>query len=39
MEKCGLAFQAEITFRGAEVAWYAIDRPERGLPIDPSLGP
>jgi len=27
MEKCGLAFQAEVTFREAEVAWYAIDRP------------
>lgn len=39
MEKCGLAFQAEITFRGAEVAWHAIDRPERGLPAGPSLGP
>jgi len=27
MEKCGLAFQAEVTFRRAQVAWYAIDRP------------
>ena len=27
MEKCGLAFQAEIPFRGAQIAWYAIDRP------------
>jgi len=27
MEKCGLAFQAEMTFRGAQIAWYAIDRP------------
>ena len=27
MEKCSLAFQGEITFRGAEIAWYAIDRP------------
>ena len=27
MEKCGLAFQAEVIFREAEVAWYAIDRP------------
>jgi RimJ/RimL family protein N-acetyltransferase len=27
MEKCGLAFQAEVTFRGAHGVWYAIDRP------------
>jgi RimJ/RimL family protein N-acetyltransferase len=27
MEKCGLAFQAEMAFRGAKIAWYAIDRP------------
>ena len=27
MEKCGLTFQAEVTFRGVQVAWYAIDRP------------
>jgi RimJ/RimL family protein N-acetyltransferase len=27
MEKCGLTFQAEETFRTAQVAWYAIDRP------------
>jgi RimJ/RimL family protein N-acetyltransferase len=27
MEKCGLTFQAETTFRGAQIAWYAIDRP------------
>jgi [ribosomal protein S5]-alanine N-acetyltransferase len=26
MEKCGLAFQEELTHRGALVAWYAIDR-------------
>lgn len=34
MEKCGLTFQAELAFRGAEVAWYAIDRadlPAAGL--------
>lgn len=29
MEKCGLIFQAELTFRGAEIAWYAIDRPDK----------
>jgi len=27
MEKCELAFHAEVTFRRAQVAWYAIDRP------------
>ncbi len=27
MEKCGLTFQAETTFRGAPIAWYAVDRP------------
>ncbi len=27
MEKCGLTFQAEMTFRKSLVAWYAIDRP------------
>jgi len=27
MEKCGLTFQAELRFRGAEIAWYAINRP------------
>jgi RimJ/RimL family protein N-acetyltransferase len=27
MEKCGLAFQAELDFRGSLVAWYAINRP------------
>jgi RimJ/RimL family protein N-acetyltransferase len=27
MEKCGLAYQGEIAFRTARVAWYAIDRP------------
>ena len=27
MEKCGMTFQAELAFRGAQVAWYAIDRP------------
>jgi ribosomal-protein-alanine N-acetyltransferase len=27
MEKCGLTFQSEFTFRNARVAWYAIDRP------------
>jgi RimJ/RimL family protein N-acetyltransferase len=27
MEKCGLAFQAELAFRGSLIAWYAIDRP------------
>jgi RimJ/RimL family protein N-acetyltransferase len=26
MEKCGLRFQEELHFRGADVAWYAIDR-------------
>lgn len=26
MEKCGMTFQAELAFRGAQVAWYAIDR-------------
>jgi hypothetical protein len=30
MEKCGLVFQGEIAFRTARVAWYAIDRPDRG---------
>lgn len=30
MEKCGLAFQGEVTFRGAHGVWYAIDRP--GVP-------
>lgn len=34
MEKCGLTFQAEVTFRGAEVAWYAIDRPA----VEPARG-
>ncbi len=29
MEKCGLIFQAETTFRGTPVAWYAVDRPGR----------
>lgn len=29
MEKCGLTFQAEGTFRTAQVAWYAIDRPRK----------
>ena len=35
MEKCGLSFQAEITWRGTNVVWYAIDRPpglQRGKP-------
>jgi RimJ/RimL family protein N-acetyltransferase len=32
MEKSGLAFQGEISFRGATVAWYAIDRPAAGAP-------
>jgi RimJ/RimL family protein N-acetyltransferase len=32
MEKCGLTFQAEMTFREAQIAWYAIDRP-----LNPSL--
>lgn len=32
MEKCGLTFQAEITWRGAQVVWYAIDRPARAEP-------
>ena len=27
IEKCGLAFQAELAFRGSLIAWYAIDRP------------
>jgi len=27
MEKCGLAFQAEMTFRAHRGVWYAIDRP------------
>jgi ribosomal-protein-alanine N-acetyltransferase len=27
MEKCGLAFQAEMTFRGHLGVWYAVDRP------------
>jgi ribosomal-protein-alanine N-acetyltransferase len=27
MEKSGLAFQAEVAFRGAQVVWYSIDRP------------
>jgi ribosomal-protein-alanine N-acetyltransferase len=27
MEKCGLTFQSEVTFRTAQVAWYAVDRP------------
>lgn len=26
MEKCGLTFQAELDWRGAQVAWYASDR-------------
>jgi RimJ/RimL family protein N-acetyltransferase len=26
MEKCGLRFQGELHFRGADVAWYATDR-------------
>jgi RimJ/RimL family protein N-acetyltransferase len=25
MEKCGLTFQEELTFKGAQVVWYAID--------------
>jgi ribosomal-protein-alanine N-acetyltransferase len=25
MEKCGLVFQEELTFKGAQVVWYAID--------------
>jgi hypothetical protein len=25
MEKCGLVFQEELTFKGARVVWYAID--------------
>jgi RimJ/RimL family protein N-acetyltransferase len=26
MVKCGLRFREELRFRGADVAWYAIDR-------------
>jgi RimJ/RimL family protein N-acetyltransferase len=26
MEKCGLAFQEEIVYKGGLVVWYAIDR-------------
>jgi RimJ/RimL family protein N-acetyltransferase len=40
MEKCGLVFQGEITFRTARVAWYAIDRPAAqpmGAPPGPRL--
>jgi len=25
METCGLAFQEELTFKGAQVVWYAFD--------------
>ena len=31
MEKCGLTFQTEVTFRAAQVAWYAIDRPPQAI--------
>jgi RimJ/RimL family protein N-acetyltransferase len=27
MEKCGLAFQTELAFRGSMITWYAIERP------------
>jgi RimJ/RimL family protein N-acetyltransferase len=37
MEKCGLTFQGEFVFRGAEVAWYAIDRPS--APPQPEYHP
>jgi RimJ/RimL family protein N-acetyltransferase len=30
MAKAGLTFQAELTFRGHQVVWYAIDRPPPG---------
>lgn len=36
MEKCGMTFQAELAFRGAQVAWYAIDRAD--LPAAGAMG-
>lgn len=36
MEKCGLAFQAEVDWRGTRVAWYAVDRAEWAGPRSPS---
>jgi RimJ/RimL family protein N-acetyltransferase len=32
MEKSGLAFQEEVSWRGTTVVWYAIDRPAVGEP-------